>query len=315
MKEERIASQIFEQYGLTMETATRAGGWTNAVWFNDDLVLRLSLTKDSNRIRQEIQLSRMLPVVVGYPANISSGVIEGYEWSISKRIRGVNLSEAWPNLTWVERGHAVKQIWEIMQGIHAVDVGKVKELSSKNPWYSSLDKDETLSKFKYYVEKGIFTSEQETILSDILKRFWNKLPIATVVLNHGDITMDNILWNEGDIVSLMDFEHSVIAPEGIDLNSLINLAFFNDEGNHLKDKNTEEEFQQYKLEITNLINPIMKQPHYMDLLFGFAILYDQRFLDFWLENPEGSINQFKPYIKLISFTEKNGGYLSHILNS
>lgn len=314
MKEERIASQIFEQYGLTMETAIRAGGWTNEVWFNDDLVLRLSLTKDSNRIRREIQLSQMLPVVVGYPVNISSGVIEGYEWSISKRIKGINLSEAWPNLSWAERGHAAKQIWKIMQGVHAVDIGKVKELSSKNPWYSSLDADEILSKFKYYVERGIFTSEQGTILSDILKRFWNKLPIATVVLNHGDITMDNILWNEGNIVSLMDFEHSVIAPEGIDLNSFINLAFFNEEDNTLVDKSTDEEFQQYKLEITNLVIPIIKQPHCIDLFFGFAILYNQKFLDFWLENPEGSINQFRPYIKLVSFTEKNGGYLSQVFN-
>ncbi len=63
-------------------------------------------------------------------------------------------------------------------------------------------------------------------MSDIFMKFWHKLSKATVVLNHGDITRDNILWNEGKILSLMDFEHSVIAPAEIDLNSFINLTFF-----------------------------------------------------------------------------------------
>jgi aminoglycoside phosphotransferase (APT) family kinase protein len=314
MKEERIAAKIFQQYGLSLETAIRAGGWTNEVWFNDDLVLRLSLAKGSNRIRREIQLSRMLPALVGYPVNISSGVIEGYEWSISKRIEGINLSEAWPNLSWAERTYTVKQIWEIIKAVHAVDVEKVEGLSSKKPWYSSLDADEILFKFKCYVDKGIFTSEQGAALSDVLKRFWNKLSIATVVLNHGDITMDNILWNEGKIVSLMDFEHSVIAPREIDLNSFINLAFFHEEGNTIIDENDSVEFQQYKFQITKLFSPILKQPDSIDLLFGYAILFNQRFLDFWLENPKGSIIQFEPYIKLVSFTGKDGAYLSQLLN-
>lgn len=314
MIEDIIASQIFQQFGLRFETATRAGGWTNAVWFNDDLVLRLSLAKDTNRIRREILLSQMLPVKVGYPVNISNGVIESYEWSISKRIKGINLSEAWPNLTWAERTHAVKQIWDIMQAVYAVDIGKAQELSSKKPWYSSLEEDEILSRFNYYVEKGVFTPEQGAVLSDLLKRLWSKLPIGTVVLNHGDITMDNLLWNEGNIVSLMDFEHSVIAPMEIDLNSFINLAFFHEEGNIPVDENNDVEFQQYKVEITKLLSPVLKQSDCIDILFGFAILFNQRFLDFWLENPNGSIVQFEPYIKLISFIEKEGGYLSRILN-
>ena len=315
MNVEKIASQVFQQYGLSFETATRAGGWTNAVWFNEDLVLRLSLTEGSNRIRREIQLSQRLPAIVGYPVNISTGVIEGHEWSISKRIKGINLSEAWPNLTWAERTHTVKHIWGIMQGVHTVDVEKVKELSSKNPWYSSLDADEILSQFKYYVEKGIFTPEQGAVLLDMLKSFWNKLSTATVVLNHGDITMDNILWNEGNVVSLMDFEHSVIAPMGIDLNSFINLAFFQEEGSTLIDENNAEEFQKYKFEITKLLSPILQQPDSIDLLFGYAILFNQRFLEFFLADPEGKLEELDPYNKLLSLANGKGGYLSGIIYS
>ena len=131
---------------------------------------------------------------------------------------------------------------------------------------------------------------------------------------HGDITMDNILWNEGEIVSLLDFEHSVIAPAEIDLNSFINLAFFDEEGTAYIDDNNVEEFQQYNYEITKLLRPILKQPDGIDLVFGYAILFTLRFLDFWLENPKGSIVHLGPYIKLVSFADKRGDYLSKILD-
>jgi aminoglycoside phosphotransferase (APT) family kinase protein len=314
MEVEKMVSYIFEQYGLSLETAVRAGGWTNAVWLNGDLALRLSLKKDSDRIRREVQLSKTFSSVVGYPINISTGVIDGYEWSISKRIKGVNLSEAWPGLTWIERTTVIKQIWGIIQDVHAIDISKVEELSSRNPWYSSLDADETLSRFKYYCEKGIFSSEQVYILSDILKRFWNKLPIMPRVLNHGDITMDNLLWSEGRIVSLMDFEHSVITSSALDLQSIINLALFSTKKELTSDSNIKE-YLQYKNNVIDLIRSTITNSYSADLILGFAILYRQKFLEFWLENPKGELEKLDAYNKLCSLADGNGGYLSEIIYS
>lgn len=314
MEAERIAAKIFQQYGLKFEAAKRAGGWTNGVWINGDLVLRLAFTQGSDRIRREIQLSQMLPTEVGYPVNIANGVFDGYEWSISRRIEGINLSDAWPQLTWVERALAVKQIWEIMQAVHSMDVEKVKALSLKNPWYSTLDADTILSRFAYYIDKGIFSVKQADVLKNILEDFFDKLSSASVVLNHGDITMDNILWSEGKIVSLMDFEHSVINSAGIDLNSIINLAFFDEEGYAYKDEENCAEFEKYKLDIESLLSSVLKQPGCTDSLLGFSILFQMRFLEFWLEDPTGEIDQFGPHIKLTSFADKHFGYLSQILN-
>ena len=87
MKElEKIAAGIFQQHGLRFENAERAGGWTNAVWFNGDCVLRLSTEKDTDRIRREIEKCKMLPPSVGYPINIAAGVTNGHEWTLSKRV-------------------------------------------------------------------------------------------------------------------------------------------------------------------------------------------------------------------------------------
>jgi len=313
-EQERIAVKIFSKYGLDFKTATRAGGWTNAVWLNGDLALRLSLRKDSDRIRREVGLSEYFPKEVGYPVNIEVGVIDGYEWSLSKRIHGKNLSEVWSNLTWKERTEAIRQILSIMNQVHKVDISKIENLSNKRAWYTSFNAEETYSCVERYKEQKIFSAEQIDTLYGILERFWEKHNSATAVLNHGDITMDNLLWSNGRIVSLMDFEFSVIAPSELDLHCVINLAFFSDESELTNDCNIQE-YRQYKNNVIELLKPMLTKSDSTDLILGYAFLYRQRFLEFWLENPEGNLEEQDSYIKLLSLANGEGGYLSKIIYS
>lgn len=306
----KLAERIFSAFGLKIETAVRAGGWTNAVWFNQDMVLRLSLAENSNKIRRELQLSGLLCDKIGYPANIATGVMEGYEWSISQRIEGVNLSEVWPKLSWKERTLAAKQLRDMIKEVHSVKIEQAQSLSSNRPWYSALDEEETTSRFKYYIEKGIFTPKEGSAMLEILARFWDEFALAKPVLNHGDITKDNILWKDGKIVSLLDFEHSVIAPAAVDLNSYINLLFF-DNDNYIGQSN-DAEFQRYKLEIKKLLYSDLEDYSSRYLLSGIAILYYQRFLEFWIKEQTESLEDFFAYKRLISFTEHPAGYFSEI---
>jgi len=315
MKEqERIAIEIFSEYGLDFKTATRAGGWTNAVWLNGDLALRLSFKKDSDRIRREVGLSEYFPRAVGYPVNIEVGVMDGYEWSLSKRIYGKNLSEVWSNLTWKERTEAIRQILSIMAQVHKVDISKIENLSNKRAWYTSFNAEETYSCLERYKEQRIFSADQIDTLYGILERFWEKHNSATAVLNHGDITTDNLLWSDGKIVSLMDFEHSVIAAPELDLQCVVNLALFWDEGDFMIDCNIQE-YQQYKNDVIKLLKPMLTKSDSTDLILGYAFLYRQRFLEFWLENPEGKLEEQDSYIKLLSLANGEGGYLSEIIYS
>ena len=314
MKTEKIASEIFKQNNMSFETATRAGGWTNAVWINGDMVLRLSFNKHSNRIKREVELSKFLPDLVGYPKNISTGVKEGYEWSLSRRINGKNLNDVWPNLTWTERTSVVQQVWGIMQAIHTVDIKAVKNLSNIQPWYSSFNSKQLLDHMNKYVNNGIFTKDESNAISRMLIEFWDKKSSALPVLNHGDITMENLLWNNGGIVSLIDFEHSVIAPEQLDLNSFINLVFFFHEENIFTFANKDDGLEKYKESIINILATTLKNPGCTELLLGYTILYQLRFLDFWIENPKGNLEQFKSYKNLISLTEISDSYLAPIIN-
>ncbi len=147
-KEEMIAEDVFQQYGLSFQTAVRAGGWTNAVWLNGDFALRVSLNRDSDRIGREAQLSKLLPKEVGYPQNIKTGVTDGFEWSLSKRVSGQPLSEVWDSLKWAQRISAVRQIVDIVNHVHEVDIEKAESFAKKTAWYNEFSKEKSSADIK-----------------------------------------------------------------------------------------------------------------------------------------------------------------------
>ena len=316
-KHEKIAAGIFKQYGLKFETAERAGGWTNNVWLNDNVVLRLSNEKDGDRIHREAERTKTLPSLVGYPNDIAVGVADGYEWSLSERIQGQVLSSVWNKLSWNEKAAAVRQIIIIMDGVHSVAANRVEHLTLKTAWYNQFDRNSFLNDIERYVTQKIFTPEQGRILCDIVERFYIRNTCAAPVLCHGDITPDNLLWYDGNVISLLDFEHSVIAPRQLDIHSLVNLALVPYDENTSTDvilmEEKQQDIQQYVEEMISLFLPYLSEQYEKDLFMGYNVLFRQRFLEFWLENPKGRIEQCDAYQKLLSFSDWSCGYLLRLL--
>ena len=315
---ERLAVEIFQQHGLDFNTAERAGGWTNAVWLNGDFILRLSLCKGNDIIRREVERSKFLPSTVGYPTNIAVGIIDDYEWSLSKRITGKVLSEVWHKLSWNEKIAALKQIINIMDDVHSVDVSKIEHLTLSSAWYNPFIKEDSLSEIEQYIALRIFTPEQGRILIDIVKKFYMINACVDSVLCHGDITTDNLLWHDGNVVSLLDFEHSVIAPRQLDVHSIVNLALIPYDEMSSKDVvlliDESQEIKQYVDEVIALLKPYLFKQSEKELFMGYNVLFRQRFLEFWLDDPKGDISECDAYQKLLSFCDGNNGYLAKLLN-
>jgi len=315
-KYERIASAVFEKHGLGFDAAERAGGWTNGVWINGGLVLRLSMEKGCDRLRREAEHAKYLPAIAGYPAVVAAGVADGYEWSLSERIKGKALSEVWDGLGWPEKAAAVKQTLGIARGVHSVDVGKAEHVTSRRAWYSAFVKDESLADVERYVSRKVLTAGQGRAMREILERFYEWRRGAEPVLNHGDITADNLLWRDGNIVALLDFEHAVIAPRQLDVQSLVNLTFLPYDEAASSDAvlfaEDDPDTRRYVNELIPLFAPFCRSQCEKDLLLGYAVLFRQRFLDMWLEAPGGRLNECDAYHKLVSLIDGNGGYLSNL---
>ena len=312
-----IAEKIFQQHGLGFDGAVRAGGWTNAVWLNGGAVLRLSNERGNDRIRREAERSKSFPASVGYPEIIDAGVTDGYEWSLAKRVQGIVLSDVWGGLSWLEKVAAVKQILTIMNAVHTVDVCKVERLTLRRSWYNAFARDNSLSEFNGYIKRDLFTPAQGRVLIDTLERFYTALDRVTPVFCHGDITTDNLLWHDGNIVSLLDFEYSATAPRLLDVHSLVNLALT--QYDEAADKeiilfnSKQPEIRQYAGDMIALFKPFLASQSEKDLFLGDNVLFRQRFFEFWLEKPEGGVENCDAYQKLLSFSDGSGGYLSALL--
>lgn len=93
---EAVAAAIFARFGVDFSTVQRAGGWTNAVWLAERVVLRLSTGPGNENLAREARLAALFGPAVGYPAMIATGKTEGLSWSLAAAWRepGVGVGRA-----------------------------------------------------------------------------------------------------------------------------------------------------------------------------------------------------------------------------
>lgn len=311
-----IAASIFARRGVDFGAARRAGGWTNATWLAGRFALRLAVQQGQEKIRREAQLASLLPPEVGYPQVVETGVTDGYEWSLSREIPGVNLGEAWRELDWDTRTSALSQLWHKVQAVHGVDIAAAAGLANERAWFNAASAEEAAASAARLAEQGILTPQQVDVLGEALDRFWKALPAAERVLNHGDLTVENALWHEGQVVSLMDFEYAVIAPPELDLNELVKCAFAPGAENDAPPGPTAAGLQRLRQAAIELAQPVIAHPGGVELLMGYAILLELWMLEDWLAHPEGEgpLEQWQPLRMLVSLANGRGGYLAPVLS-
>lgn len=307
MELSKIAAAILGEYGLCFADAQRAGGWTNKVWLIGEYALRLAPMEGTERIRREVALSKHLPSAAGYPENIATGVMEGHEWSLSKRVQGVPLSGAWGVMRTEERTSAMRQIIMIAQHIRAVEARKVESLVFNRSWFSSFHPEESASAIEEIVGRGAISEAMGKEVSSLLRPFYSVLSTAPRVLNHGDITADNMLWHNGRITSLMDFEYALLAPAQFDLYSILLIC--------LDPSAKTPEAPSLVEEIVQAAHPLLKRKEDAQLLLGFAALHSLKHMQLWLENRQmdETVEQSWPYRSLASLLDGKGGHFVPVI--
>lgn len=307
---ESIAASIFSRHGIEFADVLRAGGWTNAVWMTDELVLRLSTKKGNISLLQEARLSAFLPSEVGYPRDVETGTTAGYAWTLARKLPGRSLGEVWDDLHWEERVTALQGLWARVQDVHFVPCEEIATIVPRRAWFNSTNPEEAEASVTRLKKEGIFTKTEAVVLQDTLDRFWEALPTAPCVLCHGDLTMDNAVWYDGQVTALLDFEFAVMAPIQLDLNHLVKCAFGpNDATMDMP------ESQQLRQAVKELALPILMQANSKALLAGYAILLELWLLELWLVHPEGEgpLDQWEPLRRLRSLANGKAGYLAPLI--
>lgn len=313
----RIAAQIFARHGVDFAGAQRAGGWTNANWIAGGLVLRLATRREDTaagetRLEREARLAHLLPPGAGYPTLLESGSVDGLGYMLARQVPGQCLGEAWGGLDWDQRALALRQLWARAEAAHGVDPAAAAGLARTRAWFNSNDPVEAAAALARLEGRGLFSAQQAARLRQALEQFWQALPGARLALNHGDMTLDNAIWNAGQVVSLLDFEYALLAPVELDLNHLLKIAFAAGETLELPDEKGGSGLRALQQSARELAAPLLARPGGRQRLRGYAILLDVWILEDWLAHPdgEGPLEGWPPYRNLRSLADGRGGYLS-----
>jgi aminoglycoside phosphotransferase (APT) family kinase protein len=299
-----IVAAIFDRHGVEADTVRRAGGWTNAVWLSQGLALRLSTGKGNLSLLREARLARLLPPGVGYPRIVETGTSDGFCWSLVERLPGESLGNAWGGLGAGERVTALQGLWERAQAVHSVPGFKAAGIAARESWFNSTDPERAEAGLAWLEEDKILTTRESRVLRGSLARYWRVRPAARCGLCHGDLTMDNVIWHDGQVIGLLDFEFAVMAPVQLDLNHLVKCAFGPWEGE-----------QALRRAVKEMARPLLVREQDRDLLVGYAILLELWLLMDWLEHPEGEgpLEQWEPLRRLRSLAGGKRGYLGEVI--
>jgi scyllo-inosamine 4-kinase len=312
----RIAARIFERHRVDFSTAQREGGWSNATWSAGGLVLRISVESGAERLAREARLASLLPPEVGYPPIVESGVTEGLEWMLAKRVSGRNLGDVWPALGWEARATALCELWAKAQAVHSVDPVLARAYTrDESPFYAptAAQAAEQLERLE---EAGVLAPRQAAILSEALEGYWAAMDSAPRVLDHGDLCTENALWDRGHVVALLDFEYAIVAPVELDLNELVRSVYAPPErADPLPDPDGAGRGR-LRQAVADIAVAGASAPGGADRLFGFSLLVDlwgtENELSIWRRGRESWVN-WAPYRALTMLADGAGGYLAPVL--
>ncbi|RST12898.1 aminoglycoside phosphotransferase family protein [Streptomyces sp. WAC05374] len=309
-----VAAEVFRHHGADFAAARRAAGWTNATWLGGGLAVRVAGSAGAQDLVRETRLAALLPPEVGYPQVLDSGATRGFEWVVTREIAATSLDDAWNTLDGERRAAAARQLWERARAVHRVDPAAAAAVARPhNPFYAR-SPDEAGAALLRLHTAGVLTRDERARLSAALDRHWAALPDAPRVLNHGDLSPVNALWDGTDVVALLDFEFAVLAPVQLDLNELVKLAFAPPPagaGPTARERAARALLQEA---VAELARPLLRTDADADLLIGHSIQLETWGLERELAKPGSKDHEdWEPYRMLVACAHTDGGHYAPLL--
>ncbi|MCY0950559.1 phosphotransferase family protein [Streptomyces sp. H27-S2] len=314
LEAEAVAAEVFRRHGVDFAQARRAAGWTNATWLGGALAVRVAGTPGSGDLERETRLAAVLPPEVGYPRVLENGTSRGRQWVATARIPAVPLDEAWAGLDWDRRIEATRQLWARARAVHRADPAAAAPLARpRSPFYAA-SPGESGDTLRSLHAAGVLTDGELDRLLPALDRYWAALPGERPVLNHGDLSPVNALWDGTGVVSLLDFEFAVLAPVHLDLNELVKLAFAPPEAGTAQTGPDAAGRLRLRQAVRDLARPFLRTRAGVDLLIGHSIQLEAWGLERELAKPgREAFRTWEPYRMLVACAHRDGGCYAPLL--
>ncbi|KAF7793918.1 hypothetical protein EIP86_005040 [Pleurotus ostreatoroseus] len=142
---------------------------------------------------------------------------QGRTYIVMDYVKGVTLRNIWPRLSQQERRNAIQQLQGYIEQLRSLpppDPDRVQGIDRKSCYdlrmrgeygpYDSVDAFHEAWGYKYIPDK--YPKHRE-IFEKVAGRSWR------IMLAHGDLGPHNILWRDGKIVAIIDWEFAGWLPE------------------------------------------------------------------------------------------------------
>lgn len=184
---------------------------SNEVWRLGGLFVRICYRGDTQRLSREARVAGALPKEIGYPEILGSGSIGELSWMVTKAVDAVPLSRVFSRIEAEERRRIGVQMGELLKIIHRVpvpdgiDVRAGDDISAEDRYPLPIPRARRL--LREMLEAGRLDPVLAGEISTRLEECEALDPFAAPgVLVHGDFGVENLLWHEGKIVGVVDFE-------------------------------------------------------------------------------------------------------------
>jgi hygromycin-B 7''-O-kinase len=283
------AYRVLHDVGLTGQAPERVpGARNNEVWFAGSHVLRISTLRGTERLAWEAKVTAGLPPAVPHAPVVRRGITEFGEWVVSGRMPGRPLGRCWPDMGQVERRVAVHQLAGALEALHSCpgplddDGVPVVPPFLRDPDSLECPHQLPASRLLVLLERcrrlpgvdgGLIDATAE-VVRGCAEAFEGEAPRTLV---HGDLHLDNVLWDSQHITAVLDFEWARLSPPDLDLDVL--LRFCADPALHIPagaapGRHLNHEFLSVPAWLAERYPALFSHPRLRERLRLYALAYD-----------------------------------------
>ncbi len=260
----------------------RVSSVTNEVWLTPDHAVRVN-RGHGDRLAREARVAVTLPPEVGYPTVVAHGSGSGQDWLIMARVPGEPLAHQWPEMTPVVRRGAVRQIAQRLAALHRTvapadlpvvdDPPQLLRVAGSDPVAPVLDALYLAARLPN-VDPMLLHDAREMVK----RNAGALLPYEPSTLVHGDVTFENVLWDDGEVTALLDVEWARPGPPDLDLDVILRCCAY--PALHVAEahagRTRDEDYADVPYWLTDDYPELWAHPQLFDRLRIYSIAYNAR---------------------------------------
>ena len=198
------------------------GGWVSRAWVGDSYVVRTGAPSAAGAYEHEASVVALLAGTdVPHAGHIAHGTSAEGAWSVSSRLPGRTLHDAWPAASVAERRSIIHSLGEALRALHRVPA----PAGLMPPWLRGALAGGSWPAYHPPVV-GVAMALVEDAGSSASVHSWvsSHLPLFDAdqhVLVHGDLHGSNIMVDDGRVTGLIDFAEAVAQPADVELDTIL----------------------------------------------------------------------------------------------